>query len=85
MRERYVFHLNSWRILFVDVLRQPLTPEAICEMAYLEDPKVFDRDAETRRSKARADLRGRTGWADEQIEGWRVMLERNVRHLKYGD
>lgn len=58
---------------------QPQTPETICELAYIKDPKVFDRDAETRRSKDRADLKARTGWADEQLEGWRIMLEKNVR------
>ena len=30
------------------------------------------------RSKARTDLRAKTGWVDEQIEGWRIMLERDV-------
>ncbi|KAG8901678.1 hypothetical protein FRB99_005172 [Tulasnella sp. 403] len=46
---------------------------------YLRDPKQFDRDANTRRSKARVDLRARTGWANEQIEGWKIMLERNPK------
>ncbi|KAF5310930.1 hypothetical protein D9619_007962 [Psilocybe cf. subviscida] len=27
--------------------------------------------------KGRADLRARTSWDDGQIEGWRVMLDRN--------
>ncbi|KAF8155598.1 hypothetical protein B0H34DRAFT_798759 [Crassisporium funariophilum] len=53
------------------------TPETMLELAYIRDPKVFERDAATRRSKTRADLKSQTGWADEQIEGWRVMLERN--------
>jgi activating signal cointegrator complex subunit 2 len=35
--------------------------ETILELAYIENPKLFDRDANTRRSKARADLRLRTG------------------------
>lgn len=61
----------------------PPTPETILELAYIQNPKVFDRDAETRRSKARATLRARTGWVDEQIEGWRIMLERNVRATLY--
>ncbi|THH11909.1 hypothetical protein EW145_g362 [Phellinidium pouzarii] len=58
------------------------TPETICELSYISDPKVFDRDANTRRSKARADLKARTGWGDEQIEGWSIMLERNPRKDK---
>jgi activating signal cointegrator complex subunit 2 len=70
--------------------------EAILELAYIADPKQFDRDVQTRRSQARMKLRAQTGrilcsrcglihslcllvgWVDEQIEGWRVMLERNV-------
>lgn len=55
------------------------SPETILELAYIRDPKLFNRDAETRRSKARADLKAQTGWIDEQIEGWRVMLERNPK------
>jgi activating signal cointegrator complex subunit 2 len=57
---------------------KPPSPETILELAYIRDPKLFDRDAATRRSKARSDLKAQTGWADEQIEGWRIMLERNV-------
>ncbi|KAF8884883.1 hypothetical protein CPB84DRAFT_1964864, partial [Gymnopilus junonius] len=52
------------------------TPETIVEFAYLRDPKIFNRDAATRRSKARAELKTQTGWGDEQIEGWKIMLER---------
>ncbi|TDL22691.1 hypothetical protein BD410DRAFT_193462 [Rickenella mellea] len=55
------------------------SPETILELAYIRDPKLFDRDAATRRSKARADLKAQTGWGDEQIEGWRIMLERNPK------
>lgn len=36
-------------------------PETILELAYLADPKLFERDAKTRRSQARADLKRRTG------------------------
>ena len=39
----------------------PIKPETILELAYIRDPKLFDRDAETRRSKARADLKQQTG------------------------
>ncbi|KAF9652319.1 hypothetical protein BDM02DRAFT_3183711 [Thelephora ganbajun] len=52
--------------------------ETVLELAYIADPKQFDRDAQTRRSQARAKLKAQTGWVDEQIEGWRVMLERDV-------
>ncbi|KAF9234263.1 hypothetical protein BU15DRAFT_79219 [Melanogaster broomeanus] len=54
-------------------------PETILELAYIRDSKLFDRNAQTRRSKARADLKAQTGWSDEQIEGWRIMLERNPK------
>ena len=37
------------------------TPETIVELAYLRDSKLFDRDAATRRSKTRADLKAQTG------------------------
>ncbi|SJK98593.1 uncharacterized protein ARMOST_01861 [Armillaria ostoyae] len=57
-------------------------PETIVELAYIQDPKQFDRDANTRRSKGRADLKAQTGWSDEQIEGWRIMLERNPKKDK---
>lgn len=39
---------------------------------------MFARDAATRRGKARKELKERTGLGDEQIEGWKVMLERDV-------
>ncbi|KAG8216861.1 hypothetical protein J3R82DRAFT_7126 [Butyriboletus roseoflavus] len=57
----------------------PSKPETILELAYLGDPKLFDRDAETRRGKPRAELKQQTGWTDEQIEGWRIMLDRNPK------
>ncbi|KAF8639204.1 hypothetical protein AX17_001690 [Amanita inopinata Kibby_2008] len=57
-------------------------PETILELAYIRDPKLFERDAATRRSKARAELKAQTGWGDEQIEGWRIMLERNPKKDK---
>ncbi|KAG7448785.1 uncharacterized protein BT62DRAFT_979672 [Guyanagaster necrorhizus] len=57
-------------------------PETILELVYIQDPKQFDRDANTRRSRGRADLKVQTGWSDEQIEGWRIMLERNPKKDK---
>ncbi|KIJ61646.1 hypothetical protein HYDPIDRAFT_96195 [Hydnomerulius pinastri MD-312] len=57
----------------------PTKPETILELAYIREPRLFDRDGTTRRSKARADLKTQTGWSDEQIEGWRIMLERNPK------
>lgn len=36
-------------------------PQTIVELAYIANPKAFDRDAATRRSKERAALRAQTG------------------------
>ncbi|KAG8914384.1 hypothetical protein FRC01_004101 [Tulasnella sp. 417] len=52
-------------------------PEDILARAYIRDPKLFERDPGTRRSKPRADLKAATGMGDEQIEGWKIMLDRN--------
>ncbi|CAK7241914.1 MAG: hypothetical protein STHCBS139747_003387 [Sporothrix thermara] len=47
-----------------------------------ESPGVFGRDADTRRSAARAKLREETGMTDEAIEGWAVMLARNPQRRR---
>ena len=44
-----------------DEEEQAKNPEMILELAYLRDPKVFERDAVTRRSKARTELKTQTG------------------------
>jgi len=76
------------------------TEDVYLEQLYMSNPKAFDRDAATRRSKLRDQMRKQTGkpraissqhggahvliftaftgWSDEQLEGWRIMLERNV-------
>jgi activating signal cointegrator complex subunit 2 len=38
-----------------------MTPQMIVELTYIENPKVFERDAATRRSQERAALRTQTG------------------------
>ena len=38
-----------------------MTPQMIVELAYVANPKAFERDAVTRRSKERAALRAQTG------------------------
>lgn len=58
--------------------------------ALQSSPGVFARGGETRRSAARSALREATGWSDEAIEGWRVMLEREPKRMgvlerRYGD
>ena len=40
------------------------SPQAILELAYITNPKVFERDAATRRSKERAALRAQSGTSD---------------------
>ncbi|GAA99612.1 uncharacterized protein L969DRAFT_94064 [Mixia osmundae IAM 14324] len=63
-------------------LANPITPRIarLLEQAYIADPTVFDRTSEVRRSKARQQLKDSIGvQADELLEGWRVMLERNPR------
>ncbi|OXM78448.1 hypothetical protein C364_03879 [Cryptococcus neoformans Bt63] len=49
----------------------------ILRTLYLDDPGLFDRDGVTRRSDERKKMREMLGWDDGQIEGWRVMLERD--------
>lgn len=50
--------------------------------AFQMDPKIFDRDAATRRSAGRTKLREDTGLADEAIEGWLLMLTRNAGQMR---
>jgi activating signal cointegrator complex subunit 2 len=40
---------------------KPPSVEVILELAYIRDPKLFDRDSATRRSKSRAELKAQTG------------------------
>jgi len=49
--------------------------------AYNMTPDLFNRDAETRRSKAMAELKSETGMTDEAIEGWGIMVGRDPRRL----
>ena len=50
--------------------------------AFQMDPKVFERNTETRRSNQRTKLREETGMTDESIEGWAVMLARNPQQKR---
>ncbi|KAL8631997.1 hypothetical protein Q9189_002261 [Teloschistes chrysophthalmus] len=50
--------------------------------AWKMSPDAFERDAGTRRGKARMALRSETGMTDEAIEGWGIMLGRNPRRLR---
>jgi activating signal cointegrator complex subunit 2 len=49
--------------------------------AYKATPELFQRDAATRRGKARAALKAETGMTDEAIEGWGIMIGRDSRAL----
>ncbi len=55
---------------------EPLDPETVIEQTYLRDPSVFDRDANTRRGKARIELivegegnLREVGWVVERARG----------------
>ena len=50
--------------------------------AYKSTPKLFERDAATRRSKPRMALKEETGMTDEAIEGWGLMLSRDARQMR---
>ncbi|KIY74040.1 hypothetical protein CYLTODRAFT_484797 [Cylindrobasidium torrendii FP15055 ss-10] len=59
---------------------EPPSVDTILEMAYIKDSRVFDR--ESRKSKAREDLKQKTGWADDLLESWGTMFERNPKKDK---
>ena len=50
--------------------------------AYTMSPEAFERNSDTRRSKARQALRSETEMTDEAIEGWAIMIVRNPRRLR---
>lgn len=56
--------------------------EEILFRSYKVTPKLFSRDAMTRRSKERMALKEQTGMTDEAIEGWSLMLSRDARQLR---
>lgn len=45
-------------------------------------PEAFNRDAGTRRGKARAALKSETAMTDEASEGWAIMIGRDPRRLR---
>lgn len=50
--------------------------------AFKSDPKIFERDGATRRSKARQALKAETGLTDEAIEGWLIVTGRDARKMR---
>lgn len=50
--------------------------------AFQADPKLFNRDSDTRRGNYRVQLKHDTGMTDEAIEGWALMLGRNPQQMK---
>ncbi|KAI4097098.1 MAG: hypothetical protein LQ344_000507 [Seirophora lacunosa] len=50
--------------------------------AWKMSPEVFERDAATKRGKARMALRTETGMTDEAVEGWGIMIGRDPRRLR---
>ncbi|KAM3579920.1 hypothetical protein VKS41_007639 [Umbelopsis sp. WA50703] len=53
--------------------------------AYVNNVKVFERSAASRRSPDRAVLKKATGMSDEQLEGWSIMFSRNPRKQRILD
>jgi activating signal cointegrator complex subunit 2 len=51
-------------------------------VAYRINADMFNRDAATRRGKARMALKSETGMTDEAIEGWAIILARDPRQLR---
>ncbi|KAK1760306.1 hypothetical protein QBC47DRAFT_456076 [Echria macrotheca] len=62
----------------------PLTEptEAALFRAWQSNPRLFARDAATRRGPERARLRMETHMSDEQVEGWASMLARDGQVLR---
>ncbi|KAG5518130.1 hypothetical protein PMAC_003316 [Pneumocystis sp. 'macacae'] len=52
--------------------------DGVLYTTYMVSPEVFDRTVEARRSSDRKELRMNTGMSDEQIECWKMMLDKNV-------
>jgi len=50
--------------------------------AYQQSPTLFDRNSDARRGQARTSLKQETGFTDEAIEGWAIMLQREPRRLQ---
>ena len=67
-----------------------MSPQTILELTYIANPKVFERDAATRRSKERAALRAQTGMSDYSlarslaISGRDVCMANGALFLKAG-
>lgn len=56
--------------------------EVVLFKALQKDKDAFGRDAATRRSPARANLKRETGMTDEALEGWAIMIARDPRRFK---
>ncbi|KAJ9647267.1 hypothetical protein H2199_002254 [Coniosporium tulheliwenetii] len=65
----------------VDIDVREKNEEALFK-AYTASSDIFNRDAATRRSSARAALKNETGMTDEAIEGWAIMTGRDPRKLR---
>lgn len=50
--------------------------------AWERDAESFSRGSAFRNSTLRKEMRDKTGWTDEQIEGWAIMLRREPRKVK---
>ncbi|KAL9114113.1 MAG: hypothetical protein Q9227_001885 [Pyrenula ochraceoflavens] len=63
-------------------VRQQDQAESVLFQAWRSDHGMFSRDAKTRLSQPRTQLKRETAWTDEQIEGWAVMLQRDQDKLR---
>lgn len=60
--------------------------EELLFSAWKDSKELFARDSKTRISQHRRELKASTGWTDEQIEGWGLMLSRDpTRENKLSD
>lgn len=50
---------------------------------YIKDCSLFGRTVQIRQSKERQALCKELGLSHEQLEGWALMLQRNVLHLPH--
>lgn len=49
--------------------------------AWKSDASLFGRETKTRLSQPRIGLKRETGWTDEQIEGWAIILQRDKQKM----
>lgn len=71
---------KTWREQQQAAKQQDKIEEALYR-TWKSDSSLFARDTKTRLSQPRTSLKHETGWTDEQIEGWALMLQRDSRKI----